>query len=301
MMTTISCVGIAVLDYLFSMVELPDGGGKHYATGYREVGGGVAANAAAAIAKLGGKARYVGRIGDDPVGARIVADLAALGVDVSRVETVDGVSSPVSAVLVDRAGERTIINYTSDALFAAGDPSAAADLTDVDGVLVDIRWPAGAARALAAAAEAGIPSVFDFDRPMTDGGKSLLALASHVVFSETALAETASVGDPGEGLLVIRERTGAFLAVTTGAGGVWWLDDGMEVRHQPAFPVDVVDTVGAGDVFHGAFALALAERQPEPAALRFAAAAAALKCARPGGRAGTPAREEVEELLKGDR
>ena len=104
---------------------------------------------------------------------------------------------------------------------------------------------------------------------------------------------------PGRGLLAMRDRTDAFLAVTTGAGGVWWLD-GSEIRNQPAFPVEVVDTVGAGDVFHGALALALAERQPEPAALRFASAAAALKCARPGGRAGTPARSEVEELLKGD-
>lgn len=298
-MTTISCVGIAVLDYLFSMDELPRGGGKHYATDYREVGGGVAANAAAAIAKLGGTARYVGRVGDDPVGARILTDLADLGVDVGGVERVAGVSSPVSAVLVDSAGERTIINYTSGALFAAGAATGAGDVDGVDGVLVDVRWPDGAARALSAAAAAGIPSVFDFDRPMDDGGAALLGLASHVVFSEAALAETAAVGDPGEGLLVIRDRTDAFLAVTTGAGGVWWLDE-LEVRHQPAFPVDVVDTVGAGDVFHGALALALAEQQPEPEALRFAAAAAALKCTRPGGRAGTPARAEVDELLKGN-
>jgi len=297
-MTTISCVGIAVLDYLFTMDELPHGGGKHYATDYREVGGGVAANAAAAIAMLGGTARYVGRVGDDPVGARILADLAALGVDVAEVEELADIDSPVSAVLVDAAGERTIINYTSDDLFAGGDTDRAADVEGVDGVLVDVRWPAGAARALAAAVGAGIPSVFDFDRPMSDGGASLLGLASHVVFSEAALTETAGIADPGEGLIAIRDRTDAFLAVTTGAGGVWWLD-GLEIRHQPAFPVEVVDTVGAGDVFHGALALALAERQPEPAALRFASAAAALKCARPGGRAGTPARSEVEELLKG--
>ncbi len=298
-MTTISCVGIAVLDYLFAMERLPDGGGKHYATGYREVGGGVAANAAAAIAMLGGTARLVGRVGTDPVGARILADLAALGVDVDGVEEMAGVCSPVSAVLVDEAGERTIINYTPDALFAAGDTTRAGDVDSVDGVLVDVRWPAGAARALSAAALAGIPSVFDFDRPMSDGGSSLLGLASHVVFSEAALVETAGVREPGEGLLAIRDRTDAFLAVTTGAGGVWWLD-GSEIRNQPAFPVEVVDTVGAGDVFHGALALALAERLPEPAALRFASAAAALKCARPGGRAGTPSRSEVDELLKGD-
>ncbi len=297
-MTTVSCVGIAVMDYLFFVDRLPIGGGKHYATGYREVGGGVAANAAAAIAILGGEARYVGRVGDDPVGERILSDLGALGVDVTRVEKLPGVESPVSAVLVDAAGERIITNYTAEGLFAAGDAEDAGDVDGVDAVLVDVRWPAGAARALAAAAGANIPSVFDFDRPMEDGGEGLLALASHVVFSEAALVETAGIADPGAGLVATRERTDAFLAVTTGAGGVWWLD-GSEVRNQPAFPVEVVDTVGAGDVFHGALALALAEQQPEPSALRFATAAAALKCGRPGGRAGTPTRSEVDELLKG--
>jgi sulfofructose kinase len=297
-MTAVSCVGIAVMDYLFFVDQLPEGGGKHYAAGYVEVGGGVAANAAAAIAILGGEARYVGRVGDDPVGGRIVRDLDALGVDVTRVEEIPGVGSPVSAVLVDAAGERIIINYTSEDLYAAGDTEQAGDVAGVDAVLVDVRWPAGAARALAAAAGAGIPSVFDFDRPMENGGRGLLDLASHVVFSEAALVATAGTSEPGAGLLEIREQTGAFLAVTTGAGGAWWLD-GSEVRNQPVFPVEVVDTVGAGDVFHGALALALAEHQPEPAAIRFATAAAALKCSRPGGRAGTPTRAEVDELLKG--
>jgi sulfofructose kinase len=296
-MTTVVCIGIAVLDYVFEVDEFPAGEGKFYARGYREIGGGVAANAAAAVAKLGGTARYVGRVGADGAGERITTDLAALGVDVSAVESVDGVASPVSAILVDATGERIIVNHTPPDLFAGGSVDRAARIAGADAVLVDVRWPAGAAAALAAAQAADIPSVFDFDRPMVDGGRELIGLASHIVFSRHALAATAETADVVAGLERIRERSPAWPAVTTGADGVWWLDDDG-THHRDAFPVDVVDTVGAGDVFHGAFALALGEGRSEHEAVEFAAAAAAIKCSRPGGRDGTPNRDDVEQLLR---
>ncbi|MCP3853299.1 MAG: ribokinase [Actinomycetia bacterium] len=297
-MSTVACVGIAVMDYLFQMNQLPLGGGKYYANSYREVGGGVAANAAVAVARLGGTAKYIGRVGDDPAGARIVADLGELGVDVGDVTSVPGVASPVSAVLVDRTGERTIINHTPAELFAPGTGPLPGGLGDAGSILVDVRWPEGAAHALAVAREAGIPSVFDFDRPMPDDGAQLIGLATHIAFSESALAATSLTPDPVEGLQVLRSRTDAWLAVTAGSAGVWWLE-GEEVNHQPAFPVKAVDTVGAGDVFHGALALTLAEGQAAASAVEFASAAAALKCTKPGGRAGAPTRPEVEELLEG--
>jgi sulfofructose kinase len=200
---------------------------------------------------------------------------------------------------VDESGERTIVNHTPTALFANGDTSAAAELGTADAVLVDVRWPAGAVAALESARRSGIPGVFDFDRPMDTRGDELLALATHVAFSQTALAATADTDDPGTGLRRIALQTDAWLAVTVGANGVYWLDGG-DMDHLPAFPVEVVDTVGAGDVFHGALALAIAEGHEPAEAVRFAAAAAALKCTRPGGRAGTPARNEVERFLLED-
>jgi sulfofructose kinase len=126
----------------------------------------------------------------------------------------------------------------------------------------------------------------------------LLELASHVVFGREGLAAMAETPDIAQGLGRMREQTGAWLAVTCGGEGVYWLDDG-QVRHLPAFEVEVVDTLAAGDVFHGALALALAERRPIEAALPFAAAAAAIKCTRFGGRDGIPNRAEVERLLTG--
>jgi sulfofructose kinase len=295
-MTNVVCVGIAVIDLIFEVDALPQGGGKHYASSFREVGGGVAANAAVAVARLGGNARYIGRVGDDALGEQIIADLIASGVEVT-VDRVRGVTSPVSSVLVDAAGERTIVNHTPRELFDGGDVAAARDLVDVDAVLVDVRWPDGAAAALRTAAAAGVPSVFDFDRPMESGGDALLGLATHVVFSAAALAATAGTDDPVAGLAHMAQRTDAWLAVTVGPGGVHWRHAG-ESHHLPAFAVDVVDTLGAGDVFHGALALALGEGQVPADAVRFASAAAALKCTRPGGRSGTPDRADVHELLQ---
>jgi sulfofructose kinase len=292
---TVACVGIAVLDLVFTVDEIPHVPGKHFATGFREVGGGVAANAAVTVAALGGRARYVGRVGADSVGERIVAELQEWKVDTSRVRRVAGRASSVSAVFVDTAGARLIVNHADPGLFE-GETVEAVDVAGADAVLADLRWPRGAAAALRAGAAQGIPGILDYDLSPAPGTDEALSAASHVAFSEPALARLAGVTDPREGLRRIRARTGAFLAVTVGADGVYWLD-ADRVHHLPAFPVTPLDTLGAGDVFHGAMALALAEGSDIERAFRLAAAAAAIKCTRSGGRAGTPSRDEVEAFL----
>ena len=125
----------------------------------------------------------------------------------------------------------------------------------------------------------------------------LLDASSHLVFSNEPLQETAGVADDVEALKRVAKLTNAFLAVTRGPRGTIWLDENQAIQETPAFPVDAVDSLGAGDVFHGAFALALTEKQKRRQALRFASAAAALKCTRFGGAFAAPQRIEVEELL----
>ena len=124
-----------------------------------------------------------------------------------------------------------------------------------------------------------------------------MPLASHVVFSRQGITDLTGEQDPVAALKAARRHTDAFLAVTDGPNGLFWLHDGV-VEHQPGFAVTVVDTLGAGDVWHGAFALALAQGEAEPSAMRFASAVAALKCTRFGGRRGTPDRATVEQFLK---
>jgi sugar/nucleoside kinase (ribokinase family) len=124
-----------------------------------------------------------------------------------------------------------------------------------------------------------------------------LTASSHLVFSSEPLQETADVSDDGQALQKIAKLTPSFLAGTRGPRGTIWLDEHQDLQETPAFPVHTVDTLGAGDVFHGAFALAITEQQEVRQALRFASAAAALKCTRFGGAFAAPQRAEVEELL----
>lgn len=283
------CVGQATIDHVLRLDTTIVAGHKHRARHRDTVGGGVAANAAVAVARLGGRAVLISRVGDDVEGEVILAGLRADGIDVSAVQRVEGHSTPFSAVLIDPSGDRTIVNHTPDDLLAGEPP----ELPDFDAVLVDGRWPDASTIALRTARERGVPGVVDADRPLDP---RLLDLASHIVFGEDALASTTGLVDHADGLRAVAARSDAMLAVTAGADGVVWLDHGTACE-LPAFEVTVVDTTGAGDAFHGAFTLALAEGADDASALRFAAATAAVKCTRPGARRGIPIRADVEALL----
>jgi sulfofructose kinase len=286
-MTGVFCLGISTLDYVYSVEILPTRGEKYRSNALAVVGGGCAGNASVAIARLGGRCWLATRLADDLPGQEIVADLAREGVETAFARRVPGLRSPVSAILVDAQGERMVISYSDPQM-----PEDTAWLPTVlpegaRAVLADTRWGEGALAALRLARAAGVPGVLDGDRkpPHPD----LVETASHVAFSAQALAELSGEADPRAGLARIACEGSTWLAVTLGKNGA--------VAHLPAFAVEAVDTLGAGDVWHGAFALALAEGQSERAAIRFASAAAAIKCTRFGGRAGAPRRDEIEAFL----
>jgi sulfofructose kinase len=288
------CLGIATLDYVYSVETIPTRGEKYRSRGLAVVGGGCAGNASVAIARLGGACWLATRLADDLTGDQIVADLESEGVDTGFARRVAGLTSPVSAILVDAEGERMVISHSDPAM-----PEDVAWLPTnlpkgAGAVLADTRWGDGALAALKLARAAGVPGVLDGDRkpPHPD----LVGTASHVAFSQQALREISGEEDPRIGLAKVAAGVPTWLAVTLGKDGVLFMK-GREVRHSPAFVVETVDTLGAGDVWHGAFALALAEGQAEEEAIRFASAAAAIKCTRFGGRSGAPTREEVERFL----
>lgn len=299
----ILCAGIAVLDQVFRVERFPVPEEKTRATDFITVSGGNAANAAVAIARLGGAAVLAsalgGPAGDDAVGDRILALLENENVDCAACVRIAGARSSISAIMVDQRGERTIVNHRDDQLAGAriGDPVALASSADV--VLADNRFPELVVPICRAARGCQRPVVLDFDQP-TRETDALLTISSHVVFSAEGLRATAACQDLAAALAHIRDRTDAFLAVTDGANDVIFLR-GTQREHLPTFAVGAIDTLGAGDVFHGAFALALAEGDDEIGALRFAAAAAALKCARFGGISSAPRRHEVEALLLAGR
>ncbi len=288
--------GIITIDQIYGVDDFPCGDGKYLATSFREIGGGVAANAAVTVARLGGAVQLVGCVGGDRLGELAVEELADEGIDVSAVQQIPSATTPITAALVDRAGGRMVINHTDVHLFQKAEPVDESHCDGADAVVVDCRWPAGAIATLTAARSRGIPSVVDVDRPLTHEAAPILHLASHLVFSTDALCATALVDQPALALRTIRQQTSAWVAVTQGANGVSWLDE-EGLRHRKAFNVVPVDTLAAGDVFHGAFTLALAEGSDEEQAITFASAAAAAKCTRSGGRAGIPDRTVVDDLI----
>lgn len=293
----IVCAGIAVIDYAFQLEAFPSPHAKARAKDFAAVVGGCAANAAIAIARLGGRARLSAPLGADAIGDDIVARLQREGVDCSAAFRIDGATSPISAILIDRTGERIIVNHRDARLDAArvADPDRL--VADARVVLIDNRFPDFVLPVAEAARRRGLPVLLDGDKP-THATDALLQISSHIVFSAEGLRATAGCDDLDAALGTVASHTDAFLAVTDGPRDMRWLE-GSIVRRLPAFAVEAVDTLGAGDVFHGAFALMLAEGRDIETATRFSAAAAALKCARFGGGAAAPTRTAVNEFMAG--
>jgi sulfofructose kinase len=289
------CAGIGVEDFLFKVGRFPQPGEKVHAETLVGTAGGCAANAASAVARLGGIARFAGPIGTDEASRRFLDSLLRMGVDSSGVVRVEGASISVSGIFIDRNGEKMVATRRGEKLGGVVPPDPAALVTDVDVVLADNRFPEFVGPICAAAQARRIAVVLDADRA-TDLEDPLFALASHVIFSAEALRATTRLADIASGLRRAAQKIAGFLAVTNGPEDMLWVEAGS-VRRLPVFSVIAVDTLGAGDTFHGAFALALAEGSEIVAALRFGAAAAALKCTRFGGVSGTPYRDETDAFL----
>lgn len=289
------CLGNAVADHVFRVDDVPQPPAKARARGYALTAGGMAANAAIAARRLGGRAAFWGRLGDDANGAMLLAALAAEGVVTDAVRVIPGAVSPVSAVLVDAVGERAILGYRGEHLGV--DPAwlPLEALAGAGALLCDPRWHEGAVTALTAAEAQSLPSVLDAERSETRILLDLVPRARHVIFSVPGLMNFAPGARPAEGLRrALAEGVTEVAAVTRGEKGVLWLVRGQRTpREMPAFSVAATNTTGAGDVFHGAYALAIAEGRPVEEALRFANAAGALR-ARDGT---TAARAETEAFL----
>ena len=294
------CIGHSALDRVFTVDAWPQASAKVRANSLVEVGGGMAANAAVAVARLGGEAHFWGPVGADSVAGVMRAQLQAAGVDVRGLRRFAGLQSSTSAILIDARGERLIVSYRGTALEAPADWLPLDQIGSAGALLADVRWPQGSIAALRAARRAGIPTVIDADTADAATLQSLSGEAEYAVFSEPGLECFAGGGDIEGGLRRALALGAHLAAVTQGERGVSWIEAGQPegLRHLPAFAVPVVDTLAAGDVFHGAFALELARGTAPEDGLRFAAAAAAIKCTRPGGRNGSPSREEVEGLLR---
>lgn len=298
-----ACVGHASVDHHFEIETFAAQPTKTPAKSYRQIVGGMATNAAIGMARLGVPVHLMGRVGDDAAGDFIRQALPSLGIT-SHLQPVAQAQTSVSSVVVDAHGERQIFNHRGNAL----EKAHALDTRQLQGaqaLLTDPRWGDGAAAALIWAREFGIFSMLDADVAPQAVLQRLVPLAQWAVFSEPGLQAYAPQALTRQDALRLALDAGAQSAmVTLGERGVMWMHARDHVLYQqPSFAVKAVDTTGAGDVFHAALCFALSElpadhsSAQERQAIRFACAAAALKCTQGLGALGAPTRAQVLQFL----
>ena len=285
-MSSVMCVGIATLDHIFQVESFTEQEHKTRATMYESVGGGMAANAAVAIVRAGGRAILSTNLGDDLTGSVILEELRTDYVDISQVNIVNGVASPVASVLINNKGERQIVSHIPRTLFERNWPLPNLP-SDCSAVMVDTRWPSGACAALSAARKQDIPGVVDLEIVDNEDVGPILLQASHIVVPRESLEILTGVDNPAVALRKLTEITNAHVSVTLGSEGVIWLE-GNTLQKLPAVQIDALDTVGAGDVFHGILAKELGEGRDFRGAATEANLVAALKCTKKGGRRSVP-------------
>lgn len=296
-MKPIICIGHAALDHVYRIEAFPPVLTKVRSLEHIESGGGMASNAAATIGRLGAPVELWSRIGADQAGTKIHAFLEADGVDVRFLRTYQGARSSTSAVIVDGNGERLVVGERDHAMSLDAGWLPLDRIAGAAAVLSDLRWVEGTSAAFAEARAQGVTTLLDADLGGGDVIADFLCLADYAIFSGPALDEFARGADDARRLAHVLEAGVTHAGVTRGEQGYSWVSaDGANGR-QPAYSVDVVDTTGAGDAFHGGFAWALTQGRGQAECARIAAAVAALKCQRLGARTGLPTLAELESFL----
>lgn len=288
--TPVLVCGLLATDIVFGVTSIPTSAVKYRAEKVALNCGGGGCYASVAINRLGGCSTLLARVGDDDFGKLVLTTLSAEGIDCTNVIVEPHIHTPLSSIAIDAAGERQILNYRdqtptayTDKLEFGATPSA---------VLVDARWVEGSISALEYAKLKNIPGIVDAEAPVSEDA---MALATHIAFSRQGLSQFASTDSIADGLRMADKRFSGWVCVTDGENGTHFLSNAQIVSvHAPV--VDAIDTLGAGDVWHGAFTLKLAHGADETRAVTFANAAAAIKCTRVGGGWSAPTLSEVTQL-----
>ncbi len=286
------CVGHACYDLIFAVDHHPAPDEKARAGAFVSCGGGTAANAAMTAAALGARTAFAGYLGDDIYGEQHLAEFHAAGVD-TRLVVRSAAATPISAIFVKPDGARSIVNYKGDTNRLTGDDLPFARVSPKV-VLFDGHQPALALAVAAWARDHDITTILDADT-VNEGNLDLVRRCDIVAASEHFAQVFTGAASPAAGMAALAEVAPAVV-VTLGERGLIWQRRG-ETGALPAFAVDVVDTTGAGDTFHGALAAGAARGMAWHDLLRFASAAGALCCTRHGARLGIPTAAEVTALL----
>lgn len=291
-------IGCVSVDDLLYVNEFPHADAKVRVNRTDRQCGGLTGTALVAAAKLGVRCGFGGLLGFDELSLTVESAFKTHGVDVSNAVRRNE-AQPVHAVIVvaEHGQTRNIFfDVTAPVGADVSGPSEEA-IRESKVLFIDSLGIEGSLRAAKIARSAGIPIVADFEHGDHPLFPELLDLVDHLVLSEGFASTLSDLSLPEAMARALWNENRSTVAVTCGAEGVWYTSDGQQARHRPAFKVNVVDTTGCGDVFHGAYAAALARGVELDERILYASAAAALKATRQGGQTGAPTADEVRLFL----
>ncbi len=294
-------LGLATLDILALTPRLPESNDCFPIAALEMQGGGPVATALVALSKLGANCNYLGSFAGDDTALQIMAELRRYGIDSEHSpRRAKGVSS-ASVILVEESnGQRAILFQKSTARDLEPEEVPEHLITNARALHLDGFFTPAALRAAKIAREHGVLVSFDggAGELMWDELTELLPLVDNMVVAKKFAHQTTGEENVlAAGAALLNTYKNQQVVITDGENGAWYWDEHTHF-HQPAFKVEVVDTTGAGDTFHGAYLYAcLQAGWSAPYRLRFASAVAALKCTRLGGRKGIPTLAETMEFL----
>lgn len=296
-------VGHASYDITMSAPHHPDADEKLQAEALMLSGGGPAANAAITAARMGGRSAFLGYLGRDPFGQQHKQEFLSENVDISML--IEGKApTPISQILAKADGSRSVVNYKKDTPWLSATEINWKALTDRPprAILLDGHEPLLSHALIRWAKQQHIPTILDAGS-VHQGTEALALQVNHLVASQRFACQYSHQNAPRQALAALTAKRANSarchndsIVITRGAAGLLWQRNGEE-GELPAFPVKAIDSTGAGDAFHGAFALAIARNMAWPELLRTAAAAGAITCTRLGARPALPNSTAIEQLL----
>jgi sulfofructose kinase len=288
-------VGLNATDTLIPLVNYPSRGSKVEYRHASVMPGGQAATTVVACQTWGLSTRYVGKLGQDDASRLHCDAFARAGVE-AQLTFVPGASSPQSLILVDEGGERTVLCRRDERLLLQPSDLRREWILNARALHVDGYETAAATVAASWARDAGIPVIADLDETYP-GVERLIENIDYLVVSRDFPGRLMADSNLESALRRMQHRFGCRLtAATLGEEGVLaW--DGRRFHHRPAYRVPVVDTTGAGDIFHAGFIYALLQGWPLERQLDFSCAAAAMNCMAAGARGGIQSIQAIEELM----
>jgi sugar/nucleoside kinase (ribokinase family) len=295
--------GAVAIDELLYLEKYPPVNTKMRVKRRLRQGGGLTGTALVTAARLGVRCGYVGQLGEDPLSREMIDRLEQEGVDCSRRAKIEEARPGYSTILVEiPTGHRTVLSCTSRDHFGAAPRWPEAEMIErASAIHIDHHGVIGSLRAARLARKKGIPVIADFERPVpSEEFRLLLEEVDHLIVSETFARQVTGEKVFSNMLETLWNDQRQLVAITHGDRGCSYRSRASidTFEHMDCFSVDVVDSTGCGDVFHGGYAAGILRGLSFHHALLLANAAAAMKATRPGGQSGIPTREEVFAFLE---